>query len=42
VDAVLVGVRLLLTPWMPRGTRKARPAEDRPEPAELVLEDAAR
>jgi len=37
VDAVLVAVRLLLTPWMPRGTRKARP-----EPAEPVLEDAAR
>jgi osmoprotectant transport system permease protein len=44
VDAVLVLVRILLTPWMPRGTRKARPvtAEERPEPAVPALEDAAR
>ncbi len=42
VDAALVAVRLLLTPWMPRGTRRARTAEDRPEPAEPALEDAVR
>ncbi|MER5754129.1 ABC transporter permease subunit [Streptomyces sp. NPDC002088] len=42
-DAVLVVVRLLLTPWMPRGTRDARPAaEARPEPAAPALEDAVR
>lgn len=43
-DAVLVAVRLLLTPWMPRGTRRARPvdAEARPEPAAAALEDAVR
>ncbi|MFE9312283.1 ABC transporter permease [Streptomyces sp. NPDC088353] len=44
VDAVLVLVRLLLTPWMPRGTRRVTPtdAEARPEPATPALEDAAR
>ncbi|MEU5086225.1 ABC transporter permease subunit [Streptomyces sp. NPDC021356] len=44
VDAALVGVRFLLTPWMPRGTRRRGPgaAEDRPEPAASVLEDAVR
>ncbi|WP_037858560.1 ABC transporter permease [Streptomyces sp. NRRL S-340] len=44
VDAVLVGVRFLLTPWMPRGTsrRGPRTAEERPEPAVSVREDAAR
>jgi osmoprotectant transport system permease protein len=43
-DAVLVVVRLLLTPWMPRGTRKARQAdaEARPEPTAVALEDAVR
>jgi osmoprotectant transport system permease protein len=43
-DAALVAVRLLLTPWMPRGTRRARPvdAEARPEPATVALEDAVR
>ncbi|MEU5591964.1 ABC transporter permease subunit [Streptomyces sp. NPDC020298] len=43
-DAALVVVRLLLTPWMPRGTRRARPvdAEARPEPAAAALEDAVR
>ncbi|MFF4396315.1 ABC transporter permease [Streptomyces sp. NPDC001480] len=43
-DAVLVVVRLLLTPWMPRGTRRARPVdtEARPEPAAAALEDAVR
>ncbi|MET8942596.1 ABC transporter permease subunit [Streptomyces sp. NPDC004542] len=43
-DAVLVVVRLLLTPWMPRGTRRARPVdtETRPEPAAAALEDAVR
>lgn len=44
VDALLVGVRILLTPWMPRGTRTARRAADevRPEPAAIALEDAVR
>ncbi|MFF9125144.1 ABC transporter permease [Streptomyces sp. NPDC014889] len=44
VDAALVLVRLLLTPWMPRGTRRRTPvdAEARPEPATPALEDAAR
>ncbi|GED84059.1 ABC transporter permease [Streptomyces sp. 6-11-2] len=44
VDAVLVLVRLLLTPWMPRGTRRGIPtdAEARPEPATPAREDAAR
>ncbi|MFJ2306926.1 ABC transporter permease [Streptomyces sp. NPDC087787] len=44
VDGVLVLVRLLLTPWMPRGTRHhpATDAGDRPEPATPALEDAAR
>ncbi|KPI10869.1 ABC-type transporter, integral membrane subunit [Actinobacteria bacterium OK074] len=45
-DALLVGVRRLLTPWMPRGGRAARPtdvdAEVRPEPAVAALEDAVR
>lgn len=44
-DAVLVLLRLFLTPWMPRGTRKAARIADtdaRPEPAALALEDAAR
>ncbi|MEU3347737.1 ABC transporter permease subunit [Streptomyces sp. NPDC006700] len=44
VDGLLVLARLLLTPWMPRGTRPRTPtdAEDRPEPATPALEDAAR
>jgi osmoprotectant transport system permease protein len=44
VDAALVGVRLLLTPWMPRSTRrgKTKPTDDRPEPAVSALEDAVR
>ncbi|MFD4606901.1 ABC transporter permease [Streptomyces sp. NPDC088337] len=44
VDGVLVLVRLLLTPWMPRGTRHRTPTDagDRPEPATPALEDAAR
>ncbi|MFI9599479.1 ABC transporter permease [Streptomyces sp. NPDC052043] len=44
VDALLVLVRLLLTPWMPRGTRHRTPsdAEARPESATPALEDAAR
>ncbi|MEU6404855.1 ABC transporter permease subunit [Streptomyces sp. NPDC046985] len=43
-DAALVLVRRLLTPWMPAATRrgKARPAEDRPEPAASAIEDTAR
>ncbi|AWW37030.1 ABC transporter permease [Streptomyces sp. AS58] len=46
VDAVLIGLRVLLTPWMPRGTGKtgrARTGADaRPGPAALALKDAAR
>ncbi|MEU6006173.1 ABC transporter permease subunit [Streptomyces sp. NPDC047453] len=44
VDALLVLVRLLLTPWMPSGTRRRTitDAEARPEPATPALEDAAR
>ncbi|MEU6098851.1 ABC transporter permease subunit [Streptomyces sp. NPDC047079] len=43
-DAALVLVRLLLTPWMPRGTRRERPkaAETRPDAAVPALEDAVR
>ncbi len=45
-DAALVLVRLVLTPWMPRGTRRVRrtrTATARPEPAaQPVLEDAVR
>lgn len=45
-DAVLVGVRLLLTPWMPRGTRRSRTAgavtKARPDATAVALEDAAR
>jgi osmoprotectant transport system permease protein len=40
-DALLVLVRVLVTPWMPRGTRKPRPV-DEPEPMQAALEDAAR
>jgi osmoprotectant transport system permease protein len=42
VDAALVGVRRLLTPWMPRGGRTAPAAAGRPDPAAHVLEEAAR
>ncbi|MGV9252425.1 ABC transporter permease [Streptomyces sp. NPDC003697] len=44
VDAVLILLRLLLTPWMPRGIRRGAPAADevRPEPAAAALEDVAR
>ncbi|EFF93728.1 MULTISPECIES: ABC transporter permease [unclassified Streptomyces] len=45
VDAALVLLRLVLTPWMPRGTgrRGARAAaEVRPEPAASAAEEAAR
>jgi osmoprotectant transport system permease protein len=45
-DALLVLVRVLVTPWMPRGgTRKARPVDEpetRPEPTAAALEDAVR
>jgi osmoprotectant transport system permease protein len=43
-DAALVLLRLLLTPWMPRGTsrRRANGTESRPEPAAPVLEDEVR
>lgn len=42
VDAVLVLVRLLLTPWMPRAGGGPRPATGRPEPAAPALEDTVR
>lgn len=41
VDALLVLVRVLLTPWMPRRTH-TKPKADRPDPAALALEDTAR
>ena len=41
LDALLVGLRVLLTPWMPRAARrKPKAAAARPEPAPLALEDA--
>lgn len=40
-DALLVVLRLLLTPWMPRRAH-TEPKADRPDPAALALEDAAR
>ncbi|MER5936259.1 MULTISPECIES: ABC transporter permease subunit [unclassified Streptomyces] len=40
-DGLLVGVRLLLTPWMPRRARTT-PKADRPDGAAAALEDAAR
>ncbi|MFF3330915.1 ABC transporter permease [Streptomyces sp. NPDC002888] len=40
-DALLVLVRVLLTPWMPSGTRR-RKTETRPDPAVPALKDAAR
>ncbi len=44
VDAALVGVRRVLTPWMPRTARHGgpRPTEDRPGETVPELEDAAR
>ncbi|WP_055494683.1 ABC transporter permease [Streptomyces sp. TP-A0356] len=43
VDAALVLARVLLTPWMPRATRRRKTeATARPEPTTLALEDAAR
>ncbi|MEU2877938.1 ABC transporter permease subunit [Streptomyces sp. NPDC007070] len=45
VDAALVLLRLVLTPWMPRGTGRRGPrtaAEVRPEPAASAAEEAAR
>ncbi|GHJ99937.1 ABC transporter permease [Streptomyces sp. NPDC003753] len=42
VDALLVLVRVLLTPWMPRGTGRRRKATARPEPSALALKDAPR
>ncbi|MGX4689159.1 ABC transporter permease [Streptomyces sp. JNUCC 63] len=43
-DGALVLVRLLLTPWMPRGTRRRKPkaAQARPDAAVPALEDATR
>ncbi|MET8950313.1 ABC transporter permease [Streptomyces sp. NPDC004393] len=43
-DGLLVLVRVLLTPWMPRGTGRgrAKSAEARPEPAPPALEEAVR
>ena len=40
-DALLVLVRVLLTPWMPRGTGK-RAKKAQPEPVKTVLEEAVR
>ncbi|TXS46628.1 ABC transporter permease subunit [Streptomyces sp. uw30] len=40
-DGLLVVVRLLLTPWMPRRARTT-PKADRPDGAAAALEDAAR
>ncbi|MFJ4807262.1 ABC transporter permease [Streptomyces longwoodensis] len=40
-DVLLVAVRLLLTPWMPRAGRREQPA-DVPDPATAALEDAVR
>ncbi|MEU0068251.1 ABC transporter permease subunit [Streptomyces sp. NPDC006332] len=43
LDALLVGLRVLLTPWMPRAARrKPKEAAARPEPATLALEDAVK
>ncbi|MDT0468319.1 ABC transporter permease [Streptomyces gibsoniae] len=43
-DGLLVLVRVLLTPWMPRGTGRGRAkgTEARPEPAPPALEEAVR
>ncbi|MDH6218599.1 ABC transporter permease [Streptomyces pseudovenezuelae] len=43
-DAVLVVIRLVVTPWMPRGGRKTRPVDEpaRPEPVAPALEDVVR
>ncbi|MFF3511376.1 ABC transporter permease [Streptomyces sp. NPDC002573] len=43
-DGLLVLVRVLLTPWMPRGTGRgrAKSVEARPEPAPPALEEAVR
>ncbi|MFJ6081346.1 ABC transporter permease [Streptomyces sp. NPDC092369] len=43
-DALLVVIRLVITPWMPRGGRRTRPVDEpaRPEPAVPALEDAVR
>ena len=40
-DALLVLLRVLVTPWMPRGNRKPRPV-DEPEPLQAALEDTVR
>jgi osmoprotectant transport system permease protein len=40
-DGLLVVVRMLLTPWMPRRSRTT-PKADRPDPAAAALEDAVR
>jgi len=52
VDLLLIGVRMLLTPWLPRRSRSARavppgaveepPSEARPTPLAPVLEDVSR
>ncbi|WSQ12498.1 ABC transporter permease subunit [Streptomyces sp. NBC_01231] len=43
LDALLVGLRVLLTPWMPRAARrKPKAAAARPEPATLALKDAVK
>jgi osmoprotectant transport system permease protein len=43
LDALLVGLRVLLTPWMPSGThRTPKTAADRPAPDALALEDVSK
>ncbi|MGW0338077.1 ABC transporter permease [Streptomyces sp. NPDC003011] len=43
LDVLLVGLRTLLTPWMPSGRRtRTRASASRPEPATLALEDAVK
>ncbi|MCD7437230.1 ABC transporter permease subunit [Streptomyces lincolnensis] len=41
IDGLLVGLRILLTPWMPSGARP-KPKADRPDPAAVALEDVSR
>ncbi|MFI9168115.1 ABC transporter permease [Streptomyces lincolnensis] len=41
IDGLLVGLRILLTPWMPSGARP-KPKAGRPDPAAVALEDVSR
>ncbi|WLW51462.1 ABC transporter permease [Streptomyces sp. YU58] len=41
IDGLLVGLRILLTPWMPSGARP-KPKAGRPDPAAAALEDVSR